>query len=362
MGDEHPEIRDRLIARWYAEAERNGVLPLSDGVMDRLAHLFLPWPTGASRVELRAGERVFEDNTPALGNGFTITAHLGEALRADTVGVLAEQGDYNGGWVWHVRDGELRFAVSFVSEYLTELSVPVPLGDGRLRWPAGRTTTAPVVAPGVGGDRRRRGDGTGRLPHEWPGLWTPNSSATLLAGIGRPLPVCDGYDPTVAFSEPRSARGRRRRRRITRRSDPSGRDGIQDAVNADRGRAVVFPSDLSETSLPDVLTDALDDRAPGVVVEHVDVVLRQALRRRRGIHRRPRRDRTDLPGPAPTRDSPAAWCSRPCSPRRTPPRPCTRTRSASTRSCGTSSTSRHRWRSAATSIRRPAGSGCCSRT
>jgi arylsulfatase A-like enzyme len=32
VGDEHPEIRDRLVARWHEEAERNGVLPLSDGV------------------------------------------------------------------------------------------------------------------------------------------------------------------------------------------------------------------------------------------------------------------------------------------------------------------------------------------
>ena len=42
--------------------------------------------------------------------------------------------------------------------------------------------------------------GVSRLPHEWPGLWTPNSSASLLVGVGRPLPVGDGYDPTVAFS------------------------------------------------------------------------------------------------------------------------------------------------------------------
>lgn len=42
--------------------------------------------------------------------------------------------------------------------------------------------------------------GTGRLDHPWPGLWTPNSSASLLAGIGRPLPVTDGYDPLVPFS------------------------------------------------------------------------------------------------------------------------------------------------------------------
>ena len=52
VGDQHPEIRDRLVARWYEEAERNGVLPLSDGVMDRVGHLFLPWPTG--RVARRA--------------------------------------------------------------------------------------------------------------------------------------------------------------------------------------------------------------------------------------------------------------------------------------------------------------------
>ncbi len=41
---------------------------------------------------------------------------------------------------------------------------------------------------------------TMRLPHEWPGLWSPNSSASPLAGVGRPLPVCEGYDPLVAFS------------------------------------------------------------------------------------------------------------------------------------------------------------------
>ncbi len=197
VGDEHPEIRDRLIERWYAEAERNGVLPLSDGVFDRLAHLFLPWPTGASRVELRPGERVFEDNTPTLCNGFTITAHLGSPLDAGATGVLAEQGDYNGGWVWHLTDAHLRFAVSFVSEYLTELAVLVPAGATTLQV-IGRPDDDGGVELAAVADGQVLG--TSRLPHEWPGLWTPNSSASLLAGVGRPLPVCDGYDPTVAFS------------------------------------------------------------------------------------------------------------------------------------------------------------------
>lgn len=197
VGDQHPELRDRLVARWHEEAERNGVLPLSDGVMDRIAHLFLPWSSGSTRVELRPGERVFEDHTPTLCNGFTITAQLGEALGADSLGVLAEQGDYNGGWVWHLSSDRLRFVVSFVSEHLTELAVPVPVGATTLQVVGRPTESGGVEVVAVA-------DGTvlgaAQLPHEWPGLWTPNSSASLLAGVGRPLPVYDGYDPTVAFS------------------------------------------------------------------------------------------------------------------------------------------------------------------
>ena len=192
----HPEIRDRLVARWFEEAERNGVLPLSDGVMDRLAHLFLPWPTGAARVELRPGERVFEDSTPVLSNGFTVTAHLGQPLEPRSVGVLAEQGDYNGGWVWFADGETLTFACSHVSEHETRLSVALPVGASVVRL-VGRPE-------GDGMELAFDADGTligsARLPHPWPGLWTPNSSASLLAGIGRPLPVCDGYDPLEPFS------------------------------------------------------------------------------------------------------------------------------------------------------------------
>ena len=201
LGEQFPQHRDELIARWFAEAERNNVLPLSDGVFDRLAHLLLPWSAGLPSVELRPGERLFEDSTPTFCNGFTLTAVLGAPLAMTDQGVIAEQGDYNGGWVWHALDGHLRFAVSFVSEYLTELVVPTPAGATTLHL-IGRKT-----ADGQGDDGMTLAAmadgaviGTARLPHRWPGLWTPNSSASLLVGVGRPLPVCDGYDPTVAFS------------------------------------------------------------------------------------------------------------------------------------------------------------------
>ncbi|MDZ7676243.1 MAG: hypothetical protein U5K30_14395 [Acidimicrobiales bacterium] len=54
-------------------------------------------------------------------------------FEAAALGVLAEQGDYNGGWVWHLIAGQVRFAVSFVSEHLTELAVPVPVGATTLQ-------------------------------------------------------------------------------------------------------------------------------------------------------------------------------------------------------------------------------------
>jgi len=198
VGDRYPERRDHLIARWHEEAERNNVLPLSDGVMDRLEHLLLPWPTGNTRVTVRPGERVFEDNVPGLMNGFTVTAQLDRVLTPADEGVLAEQGDFNGGWVWYLDRAarELVFACSYVSEYVTRVRVPAPEGAQVLR------ITGRPASNGM--KLRLDADGAllgeGQLPHPWPGLWTPNSSASLLVGVGRPLPVCDGYDPTVAFT------------------------------------------------------------------------------------------------------------------------------------------------------------------
>ncbi len=198
LGDERPDLRDRLVARWYEEAERNGVLPLSDGVLDRIAHLLLPWPSGNRRVKVRPGERVFEDNVPGLAQGFTITAHLGSPLAPSDRGVIAEQGDYNGGWVWHLdaASGELVFVCSYVSEHITRLAVDAPIGAQAICLIGERDGDTMAMRCDADGAPV----GAGVLPHPWPGLWTPNSSATLLIGVGRPLPVYDGYDPTVPFS------------------------------------------------------------------------------------------------------------------------------------------------------------------
>ena len=97
--------------------------------------------------------------------------------------------------MWFAQDGELTFACSFVSQYVTRLSVPLPAGAVELRLVGRRADAGFDVACAADG----RPVGHVRLPHEWPGLWTPNSAASLLVGCGRPLPVYDGYDPRVAF-------------------------------------------------------------------------------------------------------------------------------------------------------------------
>ena len=104
LGEQFPQHRDELIARWFAEAERNNVLPLSDGVFDRLAHLLLPWSAGLPSVELRPGERLFEDSkgffglsvnklfteenfknfAPAIGRS-SVVPHVGQAFGAAQV-------------------------------------------------------------------------------------------------------------------------------------------------------------------------------------------------------------------------------------------------------------------------------------
>ena len=142
-----PNIPRSATASWPAGTRRPSATvscPLSDGVMDRLAHLFLPVADGRGPRRAATGRTRLRGQHPdVLSNGFTITAHLGAPLATDSVGVLAEQGDYNGGWVWFADGGTLTFACSFVSEYVTSCSVDLPVGASvHARSSASPTATA----------------------------------------------------------------------------------------------------------------------------------------------------------------------------------------------------------------------------
>ena len=69
--DDEPERVRQLRDLWDAEAERNNVLPISDGLVDRFAGFIPPpWPAGSSRVFLPGGGPVADESVPLLWGGF----------------------------------------------------------------------------------------------------------------------------------------------------------------------------------------------------------------------------------------------------------------------------------------------------
>ena len=73
--DDEPERLRQLRDLWDAEAERNNVLPISDGLVDRFGGFIPPaWPAGSSRTFLPGGGPVADESVPLLWGGFRMTA------------------------------------------------------------------------------------------------------------------------------------------------------------------------------------------------------------------------------------------------------------------------------------------------
>ncbi len=197
LADAHPERLQHLVDLWNAEADRNQVLPLTDATLNRFPHILIPWSSGARSAELRPGERLSEESCPSFAGGVRLTAHFSAPLTESVEGILAEQGDYNNGWAWYVQDGEVVFVLNHIGEALHRVSMPVPVGAERMSLiarPSEGGMACEWTADGVG-------TGAGTIPVAFPLLWSPNSSATLLVGEARQLPVCDDYVPPFPFSD-----------------------------------------------------------------------------------------------------------------------------------------------------------------
>ena len=74
LGDEHPELLDELVRLWFAEAERNQVLPIDDGHMNRIRHMRSPWTAPRLTYDLRPGDKVHEVVGPNIAGGFRMVA------------------------------------------------------------------------------------------------------------------------------------------------------------------------------------------------------------------------------------------------------------------------------------------------
>ena len=94
---DEPERVRHLTDLWAAEAGRNNVLPISDGLVDRFGGFIPPvWPPGSSRTYLPGGGPVFDESVPLLWGGFRLTAAVEMTAAAD--GVICALGDWFGGY------------------------------------------------------------------------------------------------------------------------------------------------------------------------------------------------------------------------------------------------------------------------
>jgi arylsulfatase len=126
---DEPERLRHLTDLWTAEAARNNVLPISDGLVDRLAG-FVPaaWPAGTDRVFRPGGGPVCDESVPLLWGGFRMTAEVDADAGAE--GVIFALGDWFGGYAMYAVDGRVHFSFARSVDTL-ELASPEPLAEGR---------------------------------------------------------------------------------------------------------------------------------------------------------------------------------------------------------------------------------------
>ena len=106
--DDEPERVRHLSELWAAEAGRNRVLPISDGLVDRLGGFIPPtWPAGSSRTFLPGGGAIADESVPLLWGGFSMTADV-DAGPGDG-GVVFAIGDWFGGYAMYLVDGRPHF-------------------------------------------------------------------------------------------------------------------------------------------------------------------------------------------------------------------------------------------------------------
>jgi arylsulfatase A-like enzyme len=188
----HPDVVRRLEEVWLAEAGRNQVLPLSDGLIGRLSAIVPPaWPPRTRSVFVPGGSPVADEAVPTLAGGFRITA---DATVPDggASGVLAALGDWNGGWALYAADERLVFAFSRGGELLRVASLDA-LSPGRHR----------VGASGAGSGFTLWCDDVaiGELQFEGGLPFALQHGGTgLCLGYDRGFPVSDDYTPPAPWN------------------------------------------------------------------------------------------------------------------------------------------------------------------
>jgi arylsulfatase A-like enzyme len=196
-GDEPDRLR-QLTELWSSEADRNQVLPISDGMLDRFGGMIPPtWPAGSSRTFLPGAGPVHDESVPMLWGGFQLTADF-ESIGAATDGVICALGDWFGGYALYVVDGVANFTFARAADTL-HLNGAVALEPGR----RSVVVTYRFGGDGEPGQMELLVDGApvddlavhGMLP-----LALQHGGAGLRIGFDSGFPVSRRYTPPARFS------------------------------------------------------------------------------------------------------------------------------------------------------------------
>jgi len=186
---DEPQRLAELVARWFAAADANGVFPLDDGAVNRIAHMHVPWTAFRASFRYLPGDKVHEVVGPNIAGGFRLVASFDRAFATATPAVLCEQGDWISGWAWYLADGDARWCVAGKGGVHT-VGGAVPAGTQVLvaqGTPADGRLEVTIAADGVEIARDTLGV---KLPL----AWAPDG-AFLTIGYGRPFPVSAEYAP-----------------------------------------------------------------------------------------------------------------------------------------------------------------------
>jgi arylsulfatase len=127
--DDEPARVRQLRDLWDAEAQRNNVLPISDGLVDRFGGFIPPvWPAGPSRTFRPGGGAVADESVPMLWGGFDITADI-DTESDGASGVIFAMGDWFGGYAAYLVEGRVHFTFARAADTL-ELMMPVAVQAG----------------------------------------------------------------------------------------------------------------------------------------------------------------------------------------------------------------------------------------
>jgi arylsulfatase len=196
-GDEPARLR-QLTELWANEAERNQVLPISDGMLDRFAGFIPPqWPPGPAQTYYPGGGPVHDESVPLLWGGFTMTSEI-DSLGAHTDGVICAMGDRFGGYALYVVEGVPMFTFARAADAL-HVDGKAPLEPGRrtlvVHYAVGHGDAAGRMEFFVDGRSTESIEVTGMLP-----LALQHGGAGLRLGYDSGFAVSSRYTPPATFS------------------------------------------------------------------------------------------------------------------------------------------------------------------